>query len=140
MNGTLCTIKPLMKCTSRLIRSSFGAMIGHFAQALQRVSGVELGPVLAGICHVGQHIVLAIVHKRVKFGQATAQLIGDMPPGLVCSAGVGLQKVLADCGGDHGVLALGYMHAVAHPMRATALPASTEDAADRVAQPRGRRK
>src|SRR5207249_625848 len=30
-NGTLCTIKPLMKCTSRPIRSSLAAMIGHFA-------------------------------------------------------------------------------------------------------------
>src|SRR6516165_3030325 len=96
---------------------------------------MQLGAVLCWEGHVGQHVVLAVVYQRGELGPARAQLIGDVPPGLVCSAGVGLQEGLTDCGGDHGVLALGYMRqSVAHPMHATALPASTEDAADRVAQ------
>ncbi len=36
MNGTLCAIKPLMKCTSRLRRSSLATMIGHLPCGLRQ--------------------------------------------------------------------------------------------------------
>src|SRR6516225_4740815 len=58
-----------------------------------------------------------------------------MPPGLTCGLGIGLQAGLADCGGDHGVLALRHVRqSVAHPMNSASLPSRTEHAADRVAQ------
>ena len=56
--------------------------------------------------HGGQHVVLALVHQRGELWPMAAQLVGDVPPGLVRRLGIGLQEGLTDCGGDHRVLAL----------------------------------
>ena len=67
--------------------------------------------------HVGEHVMLAVVHQRAELGPAHPQLVGDMAPRLVRGRGIGLQKGLADGGGDHGVLALGHVRqGVAHPV------------------------
>ena len=79
--------------------------------------------------------MLALVHQRGELRPAAAQLIGDVPPGLVRSVSVGLQKGLADRGGNHRVLALrDVCQGVSDPMHATTLPGSAEDSCDRVAQ------
>jgi hypothetical protein len=49
----------------------------HFlVQALDGVRAVQLGPVLAGEGHVGQHVVLAGVHEIGQLRPARAQLFG----------------------------------------------------------------
>jgi hypothetical protein len=61
-----------------------GAAFDLFVRPLERVGAVQFGAVLAGEDHVSQHVVLAIVYQHREFGPARPQLIGDMPPGLVC--------------------------------------------------------
>ena len=101
-------------------------IIGHGRRIRHRRRLTQLGAVLAGEDHVSQHVVLAVVHQHREFGPARAQLIGNMPPGLVCCLCVGLQKSLADRSGNHGVLAPGHVRqGVPHPMHPTALPAGT---------------
>ena len=86
---------------------------------LRRSSGgaVQLGSMLTGESHVGEHVMFAVIHQRGELGPSRAELIGDVSPGLVRRVGVGLQEGLADRRGDHGVLALLHMRqGVAHPM------------------------
>jgi hypothetical protein len=45
--------------------------------------------------NVGQHVMLAVVHQRGELGPAAAQLVGDMPPGLLRGLGIRLQEGLA---------------------------------------------
>jgi hypothetical protein len=51
---------------------------------------VQLGAVLGRKGHVGEHVMLAVIHQRGKLGPARAQLVGDMPPGLMRRGGIGL--------------------------------------------------
>jgi hypothetical protein len=44
---------------------------------------------------VGQHVVLALVHQRSELGPVSAQLGGDMPPGVMRSVNIGLQERLS---------------------------------------------
>jgi hypothetical protein len=112
-----------------------GPPFNLLVQAFQRVSGMQLGPVLGRESHVGEHVMLAVVHQRGELGPARAQLIGDMPPSIVRRLGIGLQKGLPDRSGDHRVLALGHVRErIAHPMNSASLPARTEHAGDRQAQ------
>ena len=110
----------------------------RFTSLFSRSNGlvVQLGAVLGREGHVGQHVVLAVVHQRRRaWASVAAELIGDMPPGLMRGLGIGLQESLADRGGDHGVLAFRHMRqGVAHPMHAAPLPGRTEHPGDRVAQ------
>src|SRR3954447_6072995 len=67
--------------------------------------------------HVGQHVVLALIHQCGELGPAATQLVGDVPPGLMRRLGIGLQEGLSDRGGDHRVLALWHMRqGVPNPM------------------------
>ena len=76
--------------------------------------------------------MLAVVHQGGELGPTRPQLIGDMPPGLPRRLGIGLQEGLADCGGNHGVLALGHVRqGVAHPMNPASLPRGPKHAGDR---------
>src|SRR5262249_39368450 len=88
-----------------------------FIEAFEGVGAVQFGAVLGREGQVGQHIMLAIVHQRGELGPASAQLVGDVAPGLLRSISIGLQKSLTDSGGDHGVLALRDMRqGVSDPM------------------------
>ena len=79
--------------------------------------------------------MLAVIHQRRKLGPAPAELISNMPPGLMCHLGIALQESLADRGGDHGVLTFRHVgQGVAHPMNPAALPSGAEHASDREAQ------
>ena len=96
---------------------------------------MQLGAVLGRKGDKGQHVVLAVIHQRRKLGPAPAELISNMPPGLMCHLGIALQESLADRGGDHGVLTFRHVgQGVAHPMNPAALPSGAEHASDRQAQ------
>src|SRR3954447_23777098 len=41
-----------------------GLPFDFLVQAFQRVCGMQLGPVLSWESHVGEHVVLAVVHQR----------------------------------------------------------------------------
>ena len=77
--------------------ASFGKMpttsarlFDFLVQAFQRVSGMQLGPVLGWESHIGEHVMLAFVHQRGELGPALAELIGDMSPSLARRLGIGL--------------------------------------------------
>ena len=67
-------------------------------EALQRVCAVELGTVLDGEAHVGQHIGLCVVHKCGKLGRTGPGLVGDLAP-LLSGGG---RVVLGECSADPG--------------------------------------
>jgi hypothetical protein len=93
-----------MAPTRRGIAASFGnaehlgAPLDLAVEALQRVGGVKLGPVLLGEAHVGAHVVLGLVEQGREFGQLGADLVGDLAPLGLGGAGV----VLGEAGGDEG--------------------------------------
>ena len=53
---------------------------------------MQFGAVLGGERHVGEHVVLAVVHQSGELGPARSQLVGDVPPGLMRGLGVGCRK------------------------------------------------
>ena len=61
---------------------------------------MQLGAVLGRESHVGEHVMLAVVHQGGELGPSGLSWIGDMAPGLVRRVGVGLQEGLADCAGE----------------------------------------
>ena len=91
---------------------------------------------LGGEAHVGQHVVLALVHEGGKLGPARAELIGHVPEGRVGSFPTGLKEHLAERRGDHALLPLGHVgQRVAQPMDPAALPGGAEHAPDRTLEP-----
>ena len=105
--------------------------------------------------HVGEDVVLAVVHQRGQLWPAGPELVGDLAPGLPSVVLVGLQEGLAQGRGDHRVLALRHVgERVAHPStaelsirsrrdgdpkiaegHAAALPSGAEDTGDRLLEP-----
>ena len=59
-----------------------GAALHLLVETLDRVRAVQFGAVLAGEGHVGQDVVLALVHQIGQLGPARAELIGHAAPGL----------------------------------------------------------
>ncbi len=113
-----------------------GAALHFLVQAFQRIGAVELDPVLLGEGHVGEHVVLGIVHASAELWPAGAQLISDLPPDLRRSGMVGLKEDLTDCSGNDGILALGHIgQGVAHEVDAAALPGRAHDAGNRRLEP-----
>ena len=85
------------------MESSFGKMPTTSARRLtslfSRSSGfVECSLVrcCAGEGHVGEHVMLGLVHEPAEFLEPGPQLIGDMPPDLARRLAVGLDEGLAD--------------------------------------------
>ena len=84
---------------------------------------MKLGPVLLGEGHVGEHVVLGIVHAGTELGPAGPQLIGDLTPDLCRGRMIGLKEDLTDGGSHDRVLALGHLgQGIAHEVDAAALP------------------
>jgi len=78
---------------------------------------MQLGAVLDGEAHVGQHVVLALVHEAREPRPTRSELIRHLAPDLARARLVGLQEGLAEGGGDHALLALGDLgQRAAHPM------------------------
>ena len=98
---------------------------------LDGVVGVQLGAVLLGEGHVGQHVGLGGVHEAGELGHAGPQLIGDLSPlGLGCGLVI-LGEGGADEGGDHPALGLaGVGQRIAHEVHAAALPGAGEHPGD----------
>ena len=48
--------------------------------------------------HVGEHVVLAVVHELAELGPAFPELVGDVAPGLSGNVLVGLEEGLAQRG------------------------------------------
>ena len=109
-----------------------GAALDLAVDALQRIGRVDLGPVLLGEAHVGEHVLLGFIKQCGELGQLGPDLVGDLAPlGL---GGVGM--VLGEGGGDerrhHAPAALAGMgEGVAHEVHPAALPAGAEHAGDR---------
>ena len=62
---------------------------------------MQFGPMLRGEGHVGEHVMLRVVHEPAEFLEPGPQLIGDVPPDLTRRLPVGLDEGLADGGGDN---------------------------------------
>ncbi len=69
---------------------------------------MQLGAVLCGEGHVGQHVGLALVHQRGKLRPAGTELVGDVAPDFHGAFPIGLVEGLQDRGGNDGVLALAF--------------------------------
>jgi hypothetical protein len=67
---------------------------------------MQLGSMLRGEGHVGEHVMLGLVHQPAEFLEPGPQLIGDVPPDLGRRLVVGLDEGLADGGGDNRRLRL----------------------------------
>ena len=138
LHSSCCSMRTAS--TRRTIAASFGKMpttsARRFTSLFSRSSGLvecSLTRCWAREGHVGQDVMLALVHQRREFGPAGPELIGDLPPGMMGGIGVGLEEGLPQRGGDHGVLAFRHMgQGVAHPMDPAALPGGAEHAGDRL--------
>src|SRR5271170_7026070 len=98
-------------------------------QSLQRIGAVQLGAMLRGEGHVGQHVVFGLVHQPAELFEPGPQLIGNMPPDLARRLAIGLDEGLADCGSRDGLLRLGNIsERIAHEVHAATLPARANDA------------
>jgi len=75
-----------------------GAALDLAVQALERIGGVQLRPVLGGEGHIGEYILLGLVHEGGELRDLGAKLVGDAAPLL---AG-GLSRLLGEGGGDEG--------------------------------------
>lgn len=100
----------------RTILSSLGKMPTTSARRFTSLFNLSRGlvecnfdPVLAWEGHVGEHVLLGLVHQRAELGPAPAQLVGDVAPGFAGALAVRLDESLADGCGDHGVLAARHM-------------------------------
>ena len=77
---------------------------------------------LCGEGHVGEHVMLGLVHQPAEFLEPGPQLIGDVPPDLTRRLAVGLDEGLADGGGDNRLLRLWHVgQRIAHEVHAGAV-------------------
>ncbi|SNT37473.1 hypothetical protein SAMN05421763_11284 [[Luteovulum] sphaeroides subsp. megalophilum] len=106
-----------------------GAALHLLVKAFKWVGAVQLGAVLAGERHVGQHVMLAGVHQVRQLGPAGADLLRDMAPGIASVLAIGLFERLPDRCRDNRMLAFGDMgEGIAHPVNPASLPGSFKDA------------
>src|ERR1700720_915169 len=113
-----------------------GTPLDLFVEPLERVCAVQFAAVLLGEIQVGQHIGLAVVDEGGELRPFLPQLVGDVAQHLAGLGPIGLQKRLAQRGGNHALLGLGDIgEGIAHPMHAAALPGAAEHPADRRFQP-----
>ena len=96
-----------------------GAPLHLLVQALDRVRAVQLGSMLAGERHVGQHIMFAGIHQISQLGPARAELIGHALPCFARMFTVGLFERLPDRGSDRVLAARDMSESVAHPVNVT---------------------
>ena len=96
-----------------------GSALDLLIQPLQRIRRMQLGSMLRGEGHVGEHVMLGLVHQPAEFLEPGPQLIGDVPPDLARRLAVGLDEGLADGGGDNRLLRLWHVgQRIAHEVHA----------------------
>ena len=104
-----------------------GPVLDLAVETLDRIRAVELGPVLLGEGHVGQHVGLRVVHDGGELGDLWADLVGDRAP----LHARGFRRLLGEGGGNEGrddpppALA-GMGEHVAHEVYAATLPGGAE--------------
>ena len=64
----------------------------NLLEPLQRIRRMQLGSMLRGEAHVGEHVMFGLVHRPAEFLEPGPQLIGDVPPNLARRLAVGLVK------------------------------------------------
>ena len=97
---------------------------------------MQLGSVLAGEGHVGEHVGFAVDDEVGELRPAGAHHLGDVQQRRPGCRVVRLLERLAQRGGEHGVLAFGPVgERIAGPVHPAALPGGAEDADDRRLQP-----
>ena len=75
-----------------------GPALDLAVDALDRIDRVQLGAMLPGEGHVGEHVMLGLVHDGGELGDLGPDLVGDRAP---LGAG-GLGRFLGEGGGDEG--------------------------------------
>jgi hypothetical protein len=73
-----------------------GSALDLLIQLLQRIRRMQLGSMLRGEGHVGEHVMLGPVHQPAELLEPGPQLIGDVPPDLARRLVVGLDEGLVD--------------------------------------------
>lgn len=74
-----------------------GAALDLAVEAFERVGGMDLGAVLLGKGHVGQHVLLGAVEQSAELGQLGADLICDLAP--LGAGGAGVLLGVREAGG-----------------------------------------
>jgi len=66
-----------------------GAAFDLAVEPFEAIGGVDLQPVLGRKAHVGEDIILGLIHESGELGQLAPELVGDPAPlrlGRVCAA------------------------------------------------------
>ncbi len=104
-----------------------GAPLDFSIQTLNWVRRVQLGAVFFGKGHVGQHVVLGVIHQRGQPRHLGSDLISDTAPLGAGGLGSVLREGGGDEGGDHSAAALvGMSGDIPLKMDAAALPRGAE--------------
>ena len=121
--------------TSRVIAFSLGKMpttlVRRLISPLRRSSGfgrMQLLAVLPGEAHVGEDVVLGLVHEGGELWRLGPELVGDQAPLCGGTVGIVLGKRGCDEGGDDApALPAGMGQQVAHEADAAPLSSCAED-------------
>src|SRR5947209_10051636 len=104
-----------MAPTRRITARSFGKMpttsvrrLTLLVQALLRIVGPDLAPVLLWKRQVGQHLVLSLIQELSHAWKPRSQLIGHAPPLFTSGRGIRLDEHRANGGRHHLLGPLGY--------------------------------
>ena len=106
-----------------------GASLDLAMEAFERVCRMQLGAVRDREGHVGENVVLGLVHEGGEFRRLGPELVGDLAP----LGGGAVRILLGEGGSDEGrddapALLAGMGQQVAHEVDAAALPCGAEDA------------
>src|SRR4051794_28504959 len=91
-----------MPTTPAYAGAGAGPPFDLFIQPFQGVGAVPLGPVLEREGHIGEPIVLAVVHQRSELGPASTPLISNVPPSLMSEPRWDLRGLRFLRGWSHG--------------------------------------
>jgi hypothetical protein len=109
-----------------------GAPLDLAVEPLDGDGAVELGPVLAGKVHEGQHVLLGGIHQTGQLRHLGAELVGNPAPLGVSSGSISFGISGADPGQNDAALGLAGMGGgVTTEMHAVGLPGGPEHLAHR---------
>ena len=86
--------------------NDFGPSFDFAVEPLEAIGGMDLGPVIDGEAHVGEDVVLGLVHEEGELWQLGPELIGDLAPLRLGGLGAVLSKGGSHEGGDDAPAAL----------------------------------
>ena len=116
--------------------NDFSPALDFPVETLDGVGAMQLGAMLLGKGHVGQHVGLGIIHQSRQFRELWAHLVGHGAPLLAGGLGRVLGKGGADEGRDHPPATFaGVRQGIAHEVDATALPTGAQQLGDRRLDP-----